>query len=361
MVGLAVLTLAMACSFIGGDSDAASSAPAPSGATSQTQPAAPEPTAVAGIERRWTGVVNTASAPATSSTGSLLATPAPAPAPDYIRTPAQAEDIAWVEIRSCADQINATLEDPVLVGFDSTYSPDQGMWSVDAFSIEPSLSLGNWLVIDSTGEIIANDALAQSISTAGNTCALPESELATGRTAPKVGEPVSISEPSLASSSVWDAVYACIGDLPELSRFPATRDGATTWVVGRSADARYGQWSLDAITGEVTPLTTAARQAESLCLNTLSAVTSERASLRVWLGVYECFTPHPDLEDFASFQENSQQWIIEAKRVAAALEGSSNITVPYGLWTVDVATGDIQPWDTLAKSTVKKACFNNPD
>ena len=122
----------------------------------------------------------------------------------------------------------------------------------------------------------------------------------------------------------------------------------------------FGTKLLDAITGEVTPLTEAARQAERLCLNTLSAVTAERASLRVWLGVYECFSPSPDLEDFASFQENPQQWIIEAKHVAAALDGSSSIAIPYGLWTVDVASGDILPLDTLAKDTAEDSCYHSP-
>ncbi|MFQ6026700.1 MAG: hypothetical protein ACE5Q6_04200 [Dehalococcoidia bacterium] len=367
-MGLATLTLAMACSFIGGDSGSgteSSPAPAPTGASTPAQKAkpTPEPTAVGGIERRWTGVSNTASAPpSVFSASSLQPTPVAAAATaDYIRTPAQAEEIAWHEIRACADQLNAALEDPVLVGFDSTFSSDQGLWSIDAFSIDPSLSFGNWLVIDTTGEIIANDALAQEISTPGNTCALPESELATGRTAPKVGEPISISDPFLAAASVWDTVYGCFGDLPEFSRLPATRDGATTWVVGRSADSLYGQWSLDAITGEVSPLTTAAQEAEGLCLNSLSAVTDTRAALRVWLATYECFTPSPDLEDYKTFQENSSQWIVEAKHVVAATEFNAEISISYGLWTVEVATGEIQPWDKLASDTAEKTCFKTLD
>jgi hypothetical protein len=366
LLGLALLSLTMACSFIGGgESEAPAAAPAGSSAPATNAQAKnatpiPEPTPLAGIDRRWTEGTSTAANTGGATFGNPLQ-PTPAPATNYIRTPEQVEEIAWGEIRSCADQINALVNDELLVGFDSTYSTSEGLWRIDAYSIDPSLDFGNWLVIDSTGELIANDALAQEIDTPGNTCALPESELATGRTAPIVGEPISITAPNQAAEAVWEVAFSCVGELPQLSRFPAIRDGATTWVVGRSADSRYGQWSLNAVTGEVKAISATARQNEGLCQNSLAAITPDRAMLRVWLASYECFTPSPDLQSFATYQENHEEWIVEAKEVANALESSAKIVVPYGLWTVNVVTGAITPLDRLARDTANKTCFKAPN
>jgi hypothetical protein len=94
----------------------------------------------------------------------------------------------------------------------------------------------------------------------------------------------------------------------------------------------------------------------------------------VWPAVYDCFSPRPEFSSFTVRRESSERAIVEGRgqttvtlvseRVVAGeiLLDTTEFTelVFYGLWFVDADTSEITPWDSLAKSTAAKACFQVP-
>ena len=71
-----------------------------------------------------------------------------------------------------------------------------------------------------------------------------------------------------------------------------------------------------------------------------SAITTAgQAQLRVWIAVFNCYDHFPALESFTAYEDSPFRWVVE---------GKSDIT-QYGLWLVDIQTGEISPADQLAE------------
>ena len=66
--------------------------------------------------------------------------------------------------------------------------------------------------------------------------------------------------------------------------------------------------------------------------------SAEKASLAVWIGVYNCYSHFPEITSFQAFQAGSDAWTVE---------GKSGVT-HYGLWQVDAFTEAITPLDEIA-------------
>ncbi len=152
------------------------------------------------------------------------------------------------------------------------------------------------------------------------------------------------------------------------------------WVVeGKSTSTHYGLWQVDSITGKITPLDQIAAQAAAKCglpapASFPPAVTGEQAELRVWIAVYDCIDPKPKRTSFKMYVDNPQRWLVEGKEdvtvevevekvVAGVTEKYKEFRIQtfyYGLWTVDVTTATIAPWDNLARATAGKICYRQP-
>ncbi|MCI0877963.1 MAG: hypothetical protein J4N78_03680, partial [Chloroflexi bacterium] len=88
--------------------------------------------------------------------------------------------------------------------------------------------------------------------------------------------------------------------------------------------------------------------------------TEQQARLRVWIAVRSCFDPLPPLDVFTSYQDQPHRWIVEGRGELESLGGETE-TVTYGLWFVDVETGDITPSDRLARiAAANTSCFKEP-
>ncbi len=91
--------------------------------------------------------------------------------------------------------------------------------------------------------------------------------------------------------------------------------------------------------------------------STAVAATGEQARLRVWVAIRSCFNTLPPLEVFTAYQDRPERWIVEGRATR-----DTGAAVTYGLWFVDVATGDITPSDFLAqRAAADQACFKNPE
>ena len=110
---------------------------------------------------------------------------------------------------------------------------------------------------------------------------------------------------------------------------------------------------MDALSGAITPIDALALWAAESCVPRSVVLTPEQAALRVWLASYQCFNPRPEFEAYTGYQDNPQRWIVEGRHV----ENSSTL---YGLWLVDTETGQIQPWDQLARDKSAQTCFGRP-
>jgi hypothetical protein len=76
----------------------------------------------------------------------------------------------------------------------------------------------------------------------------------------------------------------------------------------------------------------------------LAVASAEEARLRVWISVYNRYHHWPESSAFtAYFDEGLQRWIVEGRSAIAN----------YGLWLVDATTGEITPWDKLAKQAAE--------
>lgn len=344
-----------ACSVGAG---AASSTPDPAGQASQLQTATPEPTATIVRTPRPT------------------ARPTPAPTPVALKGQPEAHSLVWAKVRECANQLADATEAGLAVSFATDYDPSEGSWQVQAFSREPSFTLGTWDVIVSSGDVTARDTVAQSIDTPGLQCVPPGAVLAAGSTPPifaapaptptPVPTPVPVPPPPTlavldaeqAATSVWADVYSCYDHFPEVASFTARPDGPTRWIVegrGNSGTATvYGLWSVEALSGTITPIDALALRAKESCVPSAVVLTPEQAALRVWLATYQCFTPRPEFGSFTGYQDNPQRWIVEGRLV------DGNTTTLYGLWLVDTETGRVQPWDQLASSKAGQSCIGRP-
>ena len=167
---------------------------------------------------------------------------------------------------------------------------------------------------------------------------------------PVVKHPPVIAEQAVLL--VWVEVYSCFQALPRLSDFEANQDAKGDWIVeGKAEDASYGLWKVKALTGTVSALDLVARQAVAgICSPSQAVLTSEQASLRVWIATYRCFTPPLLFSVFEGKQVRPQEWIVEG-RAGASL---------YGLWLVDADTAEIIPWDALAQTVFAQPCFQEP-
>ena len=320
----------------------------------------------------------------TGNTPPLFTTPTPSPVPTPtptrtpIRTPtptpaisrsmSEVEGLVWSRIRGCADQLATSTQTQFTVDFTTTYSVTEGVWFVVAFSEVANLGFGKWQVVDSTGVVSSRDDVARSIDTPGILC-LPPGAYLSSNTPPLFATPTPTPTPTAtptpapvvgtadqAATIVWASVYGCYGHFPEASSFTATPDGPTRWIVeGRSADTVYGVWSVDAMTGNITPSDQVAEQVTEKCIPTPVVLTAEQAALRVWLATYKCFVPSPLFSAFSGYQDNPQRWIVEGR-----FEVDPETTIMYGLWLVKTDTGNIEPWDALASQTAAKICFSHP-
>ena len=73
-----------------------------------------------------------------------------------------------------------------------------------------------------------------------------------------------------------------------------------------------------------------------------------------------CFDPLPPLDAFTAYRDQPQRWIVEGRSPLTTSEGET-VTVTYGLWFVDVETGDITPSDQLARNAAANtSCFKTP-
>lgn len=174
-----------------------------------------------------------------------------------------------------------------------------------------------------------------------------------------------------AALAVWLTVYSCFGDFPFLGSFTAVPDGPVRWIVeGRSNDTVYGLWTVNGVTGAITPNDHVAREAQSRCAETPEvpvAMRGPQAALRVWMATYQCFNPPPPFDFFVGHLITPQRWIVEGREAKQEdadgfiVESSSGETDKlYGFWLVDTDTGVISPWDFLAPQTAANSCFKQP-
>ena len=143
LIGL--LPLLAACSLLGG------SQPTPTPVVASLPTTAPAPTATA---------------PATPTPKS---TPTPTPVPAL--TSASVEQIVFLQIRPCADQISKGRPVNIEIKVIAAYDPSQRRWVADAVSNDGIVSFGRWAVADTTGQASPLDATASTIASPGAICA----------------------------------------------------------------------------------------------------------------------------------------------------------------------------------------------
>ena len=328
--------------------------------------------------------------PESSPTPRPTNTPAPTATPLPVNSQVQAENLVLRRVTDCAGRLASLMGTEVAPDFATTYSSENGEWLVEVFSKDPDLSFGTWLVGDAGGDVAPQDNVAQDISNPGFNCLPPLARRARGRTPPFFATPVPRPTPNLATATppplptqaplpkvskaedaataVWVSVYACYGHFPVKGSFTATDHGSDRWIVeGRSSDTMYGLWSVDASSGEISPVDQLARQARDNCQGTPEvpiALNAEQAALRVWMAAYQCFTPRPRSTSFVGHLVNPQRWVVEGRQVQEQQdEDSGGPKLPdvlYGFWLVDTDTAEIQPWDALATSKAGLTCFKHP-
>ena len=368
LAGVICLLLLTACGILGGSS------------SSTTDPST-------------VGESNTPIPPPTTELGSEVAVaeiPTPTLAPK--RKVTEIENRVLASITGCARELAIEMGQNIAPDFTVEYNAADGAWFAEAYSRSPNLELGKWQVSDATGAITPKDDTAKNISSPELSCVTPLPK-ARGRTPPQFGIPTptpkptptpttpppdpvaptpiprKIEEASDAAVQVWITMYSCYGHYPLLASFSATEEGKNRWSVeGRSADTVYGLWSVDAVTGEITPADVVALNAQQECDLTPEVpvvLDAEQAALRVWMASYQCFEPRPKAEFFTGHQINPQRWIVEGREVQKeATEGALTVENRddrlYGFWRVDADTATIEPWDLLAQRMAASPCFNPP-
>jgi len=360
LAGVAFLVILSACQSPGGGAD-------------------PVAAATPSVERTPTPTPEPRSTVAPTETPEPTATPAPT------RRDTDVENLVLLTIMTCAGQLAAATGSTIAPDFETTYDSIDGNWRIDAFSKTPALTFGTWNVNDDTGAVTPEDGTAEGISTPDLQCLPALARRARGRTPPLFGPPSpptptplpkatplprrKIASEDQAELAVWVTVYSCFGDFPFLSSFAAEPDGPVRWIVeGRSTDTVYGLWTVNAITGAITPNDQVARQAEQQCAEAPevpAAMRASQAALRVWMATYQCFEPPPPFNFFVGHLITPQRWIVEGREAKEEdAEGfiieSTETDELFGFWLVDTDTGIISPWDQLAVATAARSCFKQP-
>jgi hypothetical protein len=172
----------------------------------------------------------------------LTSTPAPSPVPSPTATQTPLSNLTIVEVqqlifqmvRSCADLVSLSKEDPVRVAFATVFDRATATWTTNASSADRSLSFGRWQVTDSTAEVVPLDDVAMSISTSDVTCGEPVAALAMGFTPPIIvappptptPTPTAVPSPVVSTAQqaalrVWVNVFNCYDHFPDLASFTA--------------------------------------------------------------------------------------------------------------------------------------------
>ena len=233
-----------------------------------------------------------------------------------------------------------------------------GRWIVEGNS--ETTQYGLWAIDAFTAEIAPLDPLAQG---AASNCYVP----------PETVTSIVVTTAKVASHRIWVAVYSCFDPRPSNAAFTAFQDSPESWVVegtvqgvtgvaGVEGEAgvegvNYGLWLVDSATAEITPLDEKALGISETCTG-YSAVTTPvvldagQAALRVWVAVYDCFTPRPANTSFTAFQDKLGRWLVEGK---VGEDGPF-----YGLWRVDSGTAEITARDQVARNTEALFCYSPP-
>ncbi len=320
-------------------------------------------------------------------TPSVKQTPTPIPeaTPTPTRRDTEVENLVLLTIMTCAGQLAAATGSTIAPDFATTYDSVDGNWRIEAFSKTPAITFGAWNVNDDTGAITPEDSTAEGISTPDLQCLPALARRARGRTPPLFGPPTAptptplpqatplpsrvIGSEEQAELAVWVTTYSCFGDFPLMASFAAEPDGPVRWIVeGRSNDTVYGLWTVNAITGAITPNDQVARQAQEQCAEAPevpAAMRASQAALRVWMATYQCFDPPPPFNYFVGHLITPQRWIVEGREAKEEdAEGfiieSTETDKLFGFWLVDTNTGIISPWDQLAVDTAARSCFKQP-
>ena len=293
------------------------------------------------------------------------ATPEPTPNPtatpvaEPLFTSREAENIVFVHIRNCADQVSSARALPVAAVMDSVFDSAVQEWQVTVTSKDKLINFGTWRVDDSNGVV-----------TPGNSS-----------TPPLVVVPSALVQSSeQANLLVWSRVYSCYDNFPELDSFTANREPDGDWVmVGLSDTTQYGLWRVLSADGDVRALDGQASRAANACgLRDagvdVTGITQGAAALRVGSAVYDCFTPSPEFVSFVERLESSKLVIVEGRgetttevEVQRIVSGTTETfteerieRVFYGMWLVETKNLTISPWGSVARATVVKSCFQVP-
>jgi len=295
------------------------------------------------------------------------------------RTSDEVRQLIFLQVRPCADQVSPTTAAKLEVAVTlSPYDQAQGAWEGVAVSNDGKLGFGRWKVMDVSGAVSPLDSTASSIAMPTTICAVPVATLVKGAVPPiflqTKGVGQSVATATEAAFQVWVQMYGCYAEIPLLASFVGNLYRPDHWVVeGKSASTLYGLWLVDGQTGAISPLDKVADDAATVkrnspgCMRTRvsfpagfpnasfpGGLTGERAELRVWAAVYDCFVPTPDRASFKAYGGSPQVWLVEGRATVGL------ITVYYGLWLVDARTANITAWDSLAVSTAPNSCFKAP-
>ncbi len=357
-------------------------------------------------------VLSRGSAPITTTAGATpIPTFTPAPRPTLTPTPltslsqAQAEQLVWTKIRSCAEQISSSTQSAVQAVFVSTFSTDENAWSVEASSIVLGLDFGSWKVEDSTNKVSPVDVTAVDIASSNYVCGQPGALLADRGTPPlfigmtatpppvpsSTPTPISLVARNEAETLVIQQVSSCAEQLVGMSQlqvelafdsFYSAEEGG--WVVEASSPSlgvALGTWKVSESLRLVTPLDDVAidmSDPDITCsrptISVISGLSPPRFSVLkpepdvktgdgarrvVWLAVYNCYDSPPRYEDFAAYEDRADGWIVEGRSEISAGDNRPE-TITVGLWSVDAQTGKVTPNDQTAQNVAASQCFNAP-
>jgi hypothetical protein len=299
--------------------------------------------------------------------------------------------------------VGENASQPILIVFLTDYFPEAELWEVFVASDDRILSFGTWGVTDSDSTVSAIDSIAEDINQPETMCVAPVTQFDREYTPPSivpsppdasVAPDVLVGSAELAALVIWSRVYSCYDHFPERASFTGIRDQNGNWLVeGRSAPVVeenssqsavffYGLWRVLAADGKDFALDAQATHAASSCRQR-NAGTSEVSAdiipvdvpaLQVWTAVYDCFNPRPEFSSFTVRRESTTRHIVEGRfdntviiigeiivsGTPTPTETTFIETVFYGLWFVDPETFEITPWNSLAKSTAVKSCYQLP-
>ncbi len=257
-----------------------------------------------------------------SPTSSVAPSPTVTATAGAERSERRVENLVWLGVRSCADRLSNLMGVGVSVKFETKYDAQEGVWIVEAFSREPSISLGIWRVTDFAGEVAPHDEVAGSIADPLLNCQPPVAVLAADNTPPHFIQPT--PTPTPGPTSVLN---------PPTPTAEPSIPGGTSPPGGAAPTPTPGP----------TPFPTP----------TPIPLTEDQAALRVWMATYECHSPPLESSTFTSRSIGPQHSLVEGRS-----EGE-NVRL-YGLWLVNISTGTITAWDRTARSDISLSCFKRP-